>query len=384
MAALAWVFSKRRWSELARLEILSGVVLWIGLVMPWFVAMCVRHGAPFTDRLIFHDMFNRAFGHVHDTNVGDDTSLRFYVWQLGYAFFPWTGLVPLGLMAWLARSPRKGSGAESRQNDTAIVLFMWFLFAFALFTFMGTKFHHYIAAAVPPVAMLIGVAIDRMLRQDRQTSHERVMLAAVTIAGALLLVLVGRDLVLKPAGSEQPGAIRLLQLFTYNYSRAWPDTLDFSGALTWFTALGAVATAALASWRWRRQAALACGAVALACALWGLDVYMLETSRHWGQHETIAAYYEDRSSPDEMLVAYHMNWKGEDFYTSNRAPVFVSSGAPFTSWLKGQREKGTKVMYFITEHWSVGGLKSEVQAKAYREITDKASNNKFVVVRAEL
>ncbi len=48
--------------------------------------MYVRHGSPFTDRLIFHDMFNRASAHcVHDTNEaeGDDTSLRFYVWQLG-------------------------------------------------------------------------------------------------------------------------------------------------------------------------------------------------------------------------------------------------------------------------------------------------------------
>ena len=32
--------------------------------------------------------------HVHDTNEGDDTSFRFYIWQLGYALFPWTGLVP--------------------------------------------------------------------------------------------------------------------------------------------------------------------------------------------------------------------------------------------------------------------------------------------------
>ena len=41
-------------------------------------------------------------------------------------------------------------------------------------------------------------------------------------------------------------------------------------------------------------------------------------------------------------------------------------------------------MYFITEHSRIGGLKGEVQAKSYREITDKTLNNKFVVVRAEL
>ncbi|MCL2450104.1 MAG: glycosyltransferase family 39 protein, partial [Polyangiaceae bacterium] len=77
--------------ELTQFEIVAGLLLILPAVaLPWYVAMYVRHGAPFTDRLIFHDMFNRAFSHVHDTNEGDDTSLRFYVWQLGYALFPWT------------------------------------------------------------------------------------------------------------------------------------------------------------------------------------------------------------------------------------------------------------------------------------------------------
>ncbi len=122
--------------------------------------MYVRHGPPFTDRLIFHDMFNRAFHHVHDTNEGDDTSFRFYVWQLGYALFPWTGLAPLGLAWWL----RRGTSREDNDRaDTSVLLCMWFILAFALFSFMGTKFHHYIFPAVPPVAMLIGVVLDDML-----------------------------------------------------------------------------------------------------------------------------------------------------------------------------------------------------------------------------
>jgi hypothetical protein len=41
-------------------------------------------------------------------------------------------------------------------------------------------------------------------------------------------------------------------------------------------------------------------------------------------------------------------------------------------------------MYFITEHSRTSGLRSEVAAKSYKEITDKALNNKFIVIRAEL
>ena len=144
-------------------------------------------------------------------------------------------------------------------------------------------------------------------------------------------MLVGRDLVIKPEGADQPGAIRLLQLFTYNYRRAWPDSLDFTGS----------ARRLHRRRRAARRSAIACArcaatpsprscAFAVVWAVWGLDVYMVKTSPHWGQHEVIEAYYQDRKGPDEPLVAYQMNWKGENFYTGNHIPAFVSSGATFT------------------------------------------------------
>jgi hypothetical protein len=210
------------------------------------------------------------------------------------------------------------------------------------------------------------------------------MLAAGAVAGGLLLVLVARDLIIKPEGADQPGAIRLLQLFTYNYRRSWPESLDFAAALTGFGAVAVLLSLALAVRAVRRHAVVAMCAFGLCWGLWGLDVYMEKTAQHWGQHEVIEAYYANRASSEEMLVAYQMNWKGENFYTGNHIPVFVSTGAPFTTWLKAQRDKGAKVMFFITEHSRVGGLKNEVKAKSYKEITDRTLDNKFVVVRAEL
>lgn len=486
ICAFAYVATKKRWSELLRFEMISGLMVILAVAIPWYVAMYVRHGSPFTDRLIFHDMFNRAFSHVHDTNEGDDTGIRYYLWQLGYALFPWTGLAPLGLSYWLRKSDSAeatttGSMLHGRSTkaigDASVMLFMWFLFAFALFTFMGTKFHHYIFPAVPPMAMLIGIVLDDMLGKrglgdvkrivpnlaliavgsalavygvstlfpqtlfgdkvmppnplppnydyyapkftlafaafpvgmvavlagifmsatpakkpapggadddaDRRT-HEHVMLGGAAFAGALLLLLVGRDLTGKPESPDQPGAIRLLQLFTYNYKRPWPESLDFNGALTGFAVVGAILVVILGVRAVRRQAVAAFCTFSVVWALWGLDIYMMRLSPHWGQHEVIEAYYKDRANPEEQLVAYQMNWKGENIYTGNRIPAFVSSGQTFQTWLKGQKEKGARVMYFVTEHSRTGGLRSEVGAKSYKEITDKALCNKFVLVRAEL
>ncbi len=456
---------KRVVRELAQFEIVSGLLVIFAVAIPWYVAMYVRHGSPFTDRLIFHDMFNRAFNHVHDTNEGDDTSFRFYLWQLGYALFPWTGLAPLGLLWWLRGGTSK---LDKERSDASVLLCMWFVFAFALFSFMGTKFHHYIFPAVPPVAMLIGVLLDDMLGKNvpakglslgaylavltagacmmvlgvarllpgsilgskpdgkladpslplgvvlivgglgltfaavrlfstpgdapegaqagatTEDAHASRMMGAGAVAGVLLLVLIGRDLIIKPENADQPGAIRLLQLFTYNYRRAWPESLDFSAALTGFAALAAIIGLALAVRTVRRHAVVAMCVAGFVWAIWGIDVYMEKTAQHWGQHEMIEAYYADRQSPDQILVAYQMNWKGENFYTGNHIPAFVSTGSTFTTWLKKKKDDGAKVMYFITEHGRIGGLKGEVAAKSYREVTDKTLCNKFILVRAEL
>jgi 4-amino-4-deoxy-L-arabinose transferase-like glycosyltransferase len=448
--------------ELGQFEILAGTLIVLAVALPWYVAMYVRHGPPFTDRLIFHDMFNRAFSHVHDTNEGDDTSFRFYVWQLGYALFPWTGLAPLALLWWM----RGAKDDDGHKTDASVLLCMWFVFAFALFSFMGTKFHHYIFPAVPPVAMLIGVVLSDMLgpsskddpgrrplflaamaagltlmvlgiarmepgsflgakpdgqlpspsialgvvllvagvvgvaffvnsarskrpkaddeATDGLDAHASRMIAAGAVASALLLVLVTRDLAFKPENSDQPGAIRFLQLFTYNYRRGWPESLDFSAPLLAFGVVAGVLSLALAVRAARRYAVPAMVAFGFVWGIWGLDVYMEKTAAHWGQHEVIEAYYANRASPEEILVAYQMNWKGENFYTGNHVPAFVSTGSTFTTWLKKKRDEGVKVMYFITEHGRLGGLKGEVAAKGYREVTDKALCNKFVLVRAEL
>jgi 4-amino-4-deoxy-L-arabinose transferase-like glycosyltransferase len=392
LCALAHVAATRRWRVLLNAEIVSGLLIVAVVALPWYVAAYVRHGAAFTDELIFHDMFNRAFSHVHDTNEGEETSFRYYVCQLGYGLFPWIGLAPLGLVAWM-RGGARGDDGDARRRDGAILLFMWFLFAFALFTLMGTKFHHYILPAVPPVAMLIGLAIDEVLgRRERAAApsasadaaaQQSRMIGVAAAAGALLLALVARDLVTLTPG-EHDGAIHFAQLFSYQYHRPWPSMLDFGTTLTIFGCAGVGILLLIATRALRRPAIVGTFALATLFAVWCGDVYLSKTGRHWGQGDVIRAYYASRAGEAEPLVAYQMNWKGENFYTGNRVPAFKSTGAPFTQWLGEQRDHGTKVVYFVVEHSRVGGLKSEAKAKAWQAITTRDDSHQFVLMRAEL
>ena len=364
--ALAYVCAMQSFRGIVLMEVGSGLLMVAVIVLPWFVAMLVRHGGPFTDELIFNDMVNRAFGHVHDTNDGADTSFRYYALELGYGLFPWVGLAPLGL-AEVVRYRTDGRSAS-------LLMLLWFVATFALFSMMGTKFHHYIFPAVPPLAVLSGIALDRLLSEDNRKSAR----GAAAVAGAFVVLLVLRDL------AEKGGAAHFEQLFTYRYDRAWPASLDFRVPIAIFGGLFALLLALMAFSRLRRWAVYGFVTAALAWAVWGLDVYMPRTSPHWGQRAVIEAYYRNRVGPEEPLLAYQLNWKGENFYTGNLVAQFISSGATFTNWVKEQREKGTQVVYAVTEHGRINGLRSESGAKGLREMTTREDANQFVLVRLEL
>ena len=350
---------------------------------------------------------------------------------------------------------------------------MWFVFAFALFTAMLTKFHHYIFPAVPPAAMLTGIVLDRMMgnrplvREGREAAYalftgggtilaiygffrlfpgalmgfkpengdpragmpmlgipvlifgvaavlvgirlfaarentdapsasddsanrsraqresfEDIVLGAMGIGAAVVVAIVGHDLFHKPP-TGSPGQANLLYLFTYNYKRAWPDSLDFSGMITAFTLVVAGLMVLLAVRRYRHHVVAISVITGFVWALWAVDIFMVKTAPHWGQREIIAAYYEDRSGPEEQLVAYQMNWKGENFYTSNRIPAFVSTGKKFKNWIKEEKSRGVTTMYFVTEHGRSRGLQNELgKVASFDKITSKKLNNKFAIFKA--
>lgn len=463
----AFIVAVRRPGEFRDVMPATLLLLVVCIVLPWYVQMYARHGQPFIDRLLFHDMYQRAFVHVHDTNAGDDVSFRYYVWQLGYGLFPWSGLAVAGLLWWGHRELVNDHGelaAARAERETLSLCGLWFVTCFGLFSVSLTKFHHYILPAVPPLCVLGGVVLDRLLgpfdgrgelrdvrrravlralggalaallslygaselwpgsilggtgaedlppaarpwrgaavlcvalalgvlgalrfggerrREAEASAAQATALGAAGLMATVALALVGRDLLVELPGDVSNNA-RFMHLFTYNYDRPWPKTLDFGAAFFAASAVLVAAQGATLIRAWQARAAALLCAGALVCAAWAQDVYLVRAAPHWGQRETVAAYYRDRKSPKQPLVAFQMNWKGENFYTGNRLPAFVTTGKSFKDWLSRQRKRGVDVMYFTTEHTRLGTLKRELgKYKKFTLITDKTLNNKFFLAR---
>ena len=392
--ALLYVVATRRYLDLTRMEILSGILVLLTVALPWFLAMYVRHGQAFLDRLIFHDMYQRAFAHVHDTNSGDDVSFRFFVWQLGYGLFPWIALAPAALVYWLRRPEFEGTRLVTRHEITrqgvSILLVIWVLIGFALFSLIQTKFHHYIFPIVPAIAMLVGIYANEMLERippgmglSFTEAHEKAATGVASFLGSMLVLLVGRDMAARRAG--EPSDARLLDLFTYKYDREWPDTLDYSKHFWVAAIIPAVIVLAAGFSRLRRGATLALAIAACGFTAWCLDVYFMETSPHWGQREVIAAYYQEARQKPGPLISYQQNWKGENFYTGNHIAAFPSSGQAFKNYIADLRKKKLKTFYFLAVPGNVGRLGSELGfTEELATLTPMSLNNKFVLVRATI
>ncbi|MFK7989830.1 MAG: ArnT family glycosyltransferase [Sandaracinaceae bacterium] len=471
LVALFFLIGGRRWNLLleGRLRVGAGILTVLTVGLPWYVAMYIRHGSAFTDRLLIHDHINRLTAGVH----GDTGSIEYFIEQLGYGLFPWIALAPLALAAWLAplsARPASSDDVAKRRRDALMFIALWLASAFTLFSAMTTKFHHYIFPAVPPSALLVGLSVHRLLRPETraafnlkrvastglallaplpavlgvggmwgdlrgimpvgQEGTEWVLDQAWPMAGSLacialalgmlagawwlsdrtpdpkaddaspegirwargamttgllaappVLALVGRDLSwvtdARPQGYE-----RLIQLFVYNYGRIWPEELDYRPVLTGF-AVVTVAVVLLAVIKPIRDVAMrAMLGAAILFAVWALDVYIIDLAPHWGQRELVQAYYDARTSDEEPILAYQMNWKGENFYTGNRVNVFVQlDNAALRRWVGENRGR---TAFILTERARLGTLRGVLGAAEVTEVTDDRLCNKFLLIRAVL
>lgn len=201
------------------------------------------------------------------------------------------------------------------------------------------------------------------------------------LGSAALVAFAGRDL--SWSLSERPlGHERLIQLFIYSYGRAFPDYLDYRPILTGFAVVAFGMLALAASSHLRKIAVYGLLSVTFLFSAWALNVYLIDLSPHWGQRELVKRYYEERATKQDPLIAWQMNWKGENFYTGNRVHVFTQlDNKRITKWM--EQHKGTQA-YFVLEHTRMASFKRLMGKRPIEELSTLRDNNKFILVRTQI
>ena len=374
-----YILLTREWRMLREVELVRGGPIFIAVTFPWYAAMLVRHTHGFWNRFFIHDHFKRLASGVHQVDEG---SFEHFARWLGYGLFPWSGFVPAALARVLA-----GPGLVRPDDDRSratLMLLLWVVISFALFTLSSTKFHHYIFPVVPPLAMLVALTLEDALEGEWARPWP-LYLVGVGLIGALSWDLLADNQLLK-------------NLFTYKYERVWYNVTWDRAYLMAILAASApmLAGAALLLWRHRlvRRAGLGLlflGSVVL--AYFALDYYMPILSKTWSQKGLWDAYYaqcERVEGPPgahpakrfcrQPIIAYKLNWRGETFYSQNEV-IPIRDDDDFEHFLAHESQAP---FYGIME---MARYRGEFKRKLPARLRGKTCltynrNDKFVLVKA--
>lgn len=328
-ALTSYLILSGRWRDWRRLAPLSGLGIFLVVAVPWHAYMTAKYGPEFLRVWFIENHFQRAAGELHKPTGMFDFLLLF----LGFGGFPLLALLPFAGFAWRPLRP------ELTAKEAFSVRLAYFLGAYlaaaALCVFFSqTKFAHYIFACVPPLALLIGLGLDRALDAG---DEERPLKALLLLLSAVLLVILARDL---SAGNNW---YNYLTLTSDHKIREWFGAfIEVKTAIT-LTLLGGLLALGLLfvlPKRLRFVGAGAFGLVSLGYLGWFLFVFDPALLEVFSAAKLSDAYLSERQ-PGEVWLAYN-DWKerNEIWHGDIEKPfVKLTSGSELAARIK-QLPKG--------------------------------------------
>jgi len=268
-------FCRKRVPDL--LVILAVAVL---VAAPWYVLVTVRNGAPFLEDFFWKHHFARYLTGA----LEHERPFWFYLPVLLAAFFPWS---PLLLFLY-----------QKREHTDARVLFLlgWFAWGFLFFSFSRNKLPGYLLPLLPPLAVVIGIA----LAEARPRALKMACLLAVCAA---LLSLI-------PAIQDM-----LPQALVSGLSRA---PLRFHPSPWVIAALLISFVSGFLAWKGRRE-----WGVALIALLATIAVIRLVSDVYPAMDQQTSARGQWRSTPDSITCVSNENRSlryGLSYYVGRSIP----------------------------------------------------------------
>jgi 4-amino-4-deoxy-L-arabinose transferase-like glycosyltransferase len=284
--AIAWLATERRLHQIAEMPLVSCLVIYAAIVIPWF-ALAEARNPGFMRFFIIHEHLER---YVASSEHG--WGPWFFIPIVLGGAWPWILFVPLG---WYAMRANDGSGS-GRARASASFLGIWFVVVFVFFSIPRSKLGSYILPALPPLAIFAGYGLARMPALDavrRARFLAVVAMANVVLAAALLVFFE-----LAPAPIKQ--ALGL-------------DALLIGAALT----VGAFALYTLG--RTASSVPYAIGALALAMlATVPLAARLREDASSFSTYRNLANAVQPYLSGNCTLASYRHYIQSLPFYTRQR------------------------------------------------------------------
>jgi len=164
---------RREWSALRRTIWIPGLLLYLAMVLPWYIAV-QRENPTFVEQFIVQHNLKRFA-----TDMYQHRQPFWYFLAVGIiGLMPWTVIAVRALVAaisdsiaeWKVRlNPKHYFGLPRAGDAFPEFLVLWALFPIVFFSFSESKLPGYILPALPPITILTGDYLNRIRRQGLPT-----------------------------------------------------------------------------------------------------------------------------------------------------------------------------------------------------------------------
>jgi 4-amino-4-deoxy-L-arabinose transferase-like glycosyltransferase len=174
LVAFGYVAVTREWRFLRELAHPRAIAAFLIVAAPWYVAIIRDQGRHFLDVFVLDHNVQRFTSTVHN----HPGPFWYYVPVLLAGLFPWSGLAVPALLR-----------LDPRTSRADLLVLLWLSLPLAFFSLAGSKLPGYILPCVPPLAILMGRAADRLIAEPESPAR-RLSGRVVALVGLVLAALV--------------------------------------------------------------------------------------------------------------------------------------------------------------------------------------------------
>ena len=159
---------RREWSALRRTIWIPGVLLYLVMVLPWYIAV-QRENPTFVEQFIVQHNLKRFASDLYQHRQ----PYWYYLAVLIVGLMPWTAIAIRAVVAamndslveWKVRvNPKRYLGHFRAGDAFPEFLVLWALFPIVFFSFSKSKLPGYILPSIPPITILTGDYLNRIRR----------------------------------------------------------------------------------------------------------------------------------------------------------------------------------------------------------------------------
>ncbi len=182
---------RKEWTALRRTIWMPGVLLYMAMVLPWYVAVQKKNPTFYRQFFLEHNLERFATNRYQHHQPP-----YYYLVVLVIALMPWTFIslralvdaVQLSIAEWKVRhKPQRYLGHVRAGDAFPEFLVLWALFPIVFFSFSGSKLPGYILPSLPPITIL---AADYLNRIRSEGLPHWLLVAHAALCASLMFVLV--------------------------------------------------------------------------------------------------------------------------------------------------------------------------------------------------